>query len=165
MPSRAAIVAAGGLALAGFGIAVAVRTCARGDDIQRREPAQTAPAAPSVDALPPEPAPLILLETPPAAQPTAQLELPDGSSVAALNGVTTPAAMTWGSRPFSPITGTIWSEGIQWYVHENGSRTTTLDLWRTDLDRFDAVTVVVHNGEPSPIDELSELGPIRGRRR
>jgi len=91
------------------------------------------------------------------------LELPDGARTAPLNGVTKPAPMTWGDRDYSPIVGTVWQDRIEWYVHANGSRTTTVDLWRKDLDRFDAVTVVVHQGEPSPIEGLEQLGPIRGR--
>ena len=92
------------------------------------------------------------------------LKLPDGSEAAPLNGVQQPAAMTWGNRPYAPIVTTTWSDGVEWYVHENGTRSTTVDLFRQDLGRHDAVTVVAHPGEPSPIDALGEIGEIRRKR-
>jgi hypothetical protein len=46
-------------------------------------------------------------------------------------------------------------EGEEWYVHGDGSRTTTRYVFRADLGRFDATTVVQQIEErrpPIPVD-------------
>lgn len=72
------------------------------------------------------------------------LLLPDGARVPALNGARSPQAMreVWPvSVPWSPITGVEHSPaGIDWYVHADGSRSTTQMVWRADLGRMDAMT-------------------------
>ncbi len=83
-------------------------------------------------------------EAPAAAADDTQLLLPDGSSVPALNGARAPQPMrdVWPvSVPWSPITGVEHSPaGIDWYVHADGSRSTTQMVWRADLGRMDAMT-------------------------
>lgn len=70
--------------------------------------------------------------------------LPDGARVPALNGARSPQPMreVWPvSVPWSPITGVEHSPaGIDWYVHADGSRSTTQMVWRADLGRMDAMT-------------------------
>jgi hypothetical protein len=42
--------------------------------------------------------------------------------------------------------------GVDWYVHADGTRTTTEMKWRSDLGRLDAMTrIAVPNGEPPPV--------------
>jgi hypothetical protein len=78
------------------------------------------------------------------ADATSTLLLPDGSRVAALNGARSPRAMSevWPTGvPWSPITGVERSPaGIDWFVHADGSRSTTQMVWRADLGRMDAMT-------------------------
>lgn len=82
----------------------------------------------------------------------AMLRLPDGSEVPPLNGVKEPAALVWGDEPYSPIVGKELGSGIEWYVHADGTRTTTLDRWRPDLGRMDSVTLVAHPKALAPVD-------------
>lgn len=71
------------------------------------------------------------------------LRLPDGTSVPYLNDVTTPVEFTWEQgRPYSPIVGQEKDkDGVSWYVHADGCRTTTRYIWRDDLGRNDATSV------------------------
>lgn len=98
---------------------------------------------PPPDAVEPAKAPVARPD--PAAKPKL-LRLPDGSEVAPLNGVTEPAAMTWGEGPFSPIVGKIHGNGFDWYVHGDGTHTTTIEVWRHELGRLDPVTLVYRSG-------------------
>jgi hypothetical protein len=83
-----------------------------------------------------------------------ELLLPDGSSVPALNGAegAPPLQRFWErDRPWSPIVGTERSDaGVDWYVHADGSRSTTEMKWRSDLGRLDALTRVAHPGDAPP---------------
>jgi hypothetical protein len=74
-----------------------------------------------------------------------QLALPDDTFVPCLNGArgAPDLRLFWGDRPFSPIVSIERTDlGIDWYVHADGSRTTTEMKWRADLGRFDAMTRV-----------------------
>ena len=58
--------------------------------------------------------------------------------VAALNGATGAMrlAAAWGPHPWSPIVTVERSDaGVDWYVHADGSRSTTEMKWRPDLGR------------------------------
>ena len=83
-----------------------------------------------------------------------ELQLPDGSYVPALNGAegAPPLRLFWeAGRPWSPIVGVARSElGVDWYVHADGSRSTTEMKWRSDLGRLDALTRVAHPGDVPP---------------
>lgn len=82
-----------------------------------------------------------------------QLELPDGSVVAALNGATGAMrlAAAWGPHPWSPIVTVERSDaGVDWYVHADGSRSTTEMKWRPDLGREDALVRVARPQESAP---------------
>ncbi|MCA8954267.1 MAG: hypothetical protein KDE27_32465 [Planctomycetes bacterium] len=73
---------------------------------------------------------------------TRSLELPDGTFVPALNGASGELSLSasWGDRPWSRILDTERSDaGIDWYVHADGTRTTTEMRWRPDLGREDAL--------------------------
>jgi hypothetical protein len=83
----------------------------------------------------------------PAPEPlaTSELRFPPGVTVAAPNGVTgAPAPCVWGDQPWSPIVRREWNNGLEWYVHADGTYTTTKMSWRSDLGRSDAVTLCVH---------------------
>jgi len=92
------------------------------------------------------------------------LKLPDGSEVAPLNGVKQPAAMVWQNPQWSPIVGTEHSNGIDWYVHADGTRTTTVMLWRSDLGRTDAITWSFHPREAVPTAPLPPATSPAGRK-
>lgn len=83
-----------------------------------------------------------------------ELELPDGTFLPALNGAVAPAPLSryWGAEvPWSPIVGVERSHaGVDWYRHANGSYSTTENVWRQDLGRFDAMTRVAHPGPAGP---------------
>lgn len=86
----------------------------------------------------------------PKADRSHQLELPDGTFVAALNGATDPAPLKqyWGSQvPWSPIVGVERNDqGVDWYRHANGSYSTTQMVWRSDLKAYAPMTRVGHQG-------------------
>ncbi len=52
------------------------------------------------------------------------VKYPDGSTAAALNGVTANVDLVWNDRPYSPIKEKIVDRGWEWYVHEDGSHST-----------------------------------------
>jgi hypothetical protein len=83
-----------------------------------------------------------------------ELLLPDGSYVPALNGAegAPPLRLFWeAGRPWSAIVGVARSDaGVDWYVHADGSRSTTEMKWRSDLGRLDALTRVAHPGDAPP---------------
>ena len=48
-------------------------------------------------------------------------------------------------RPYSPIVKVeVDPHGQEWYVHEDGSKSTTVMGWRKDLGRLDAMTQVAN---------------------
>jgi len=83
------------------------------------------------------------------------LELPDGSQVMPLNGVTAPAEMVWGEVPWSPIVRTTGLDGTDWYVHEDGTHSTTLMVYRSDLGRKDPVTLISRSASPAPVENAA----------
>lgn len=122
-------------------------------------PPPAAAAGPAVTAAEPAAAPSPAREIgtvvePPLAAPAAvdrsrELELPDGTYVATLNGAVdaAPLARYWGPFPWSPIVGTERSSaGVDWYKHADGSYSTTQMVWRSDLGRHAAMTRVAHPG-------------------
>ena len=134
-----------GLAAIAFVVRVAMRPCCEWSP----RPAEAANMAePVASRAAPLPASGSLARTEPvetAAAPDATaLLLPDGSRVPALNGARSPQPMreVWPvSVPWSPITGVEHSPaGIDWFVHADGSRSTTQMVWRADLGRMDAMT-------------------------
>lgn len=102
-------------------------------------PPPTSPtAAAVVAAAPASPPPAVRSDAP------RLLRLPDGSEVAPLNGVIAPGPLVWGNVPYSPIVRTVRHRGVDWYEHQDGSRTTTLQVRRSDTGAPTPVTLVAH---------------------
>jgi hypothetical protein len=108
----------------------------------------TAPVREAAPVAPPTPV------SPPAAGGETWL-LPDGTRVPALNGATgaKPLSEAWPRDvPYSPIVRTErTSAGVDWYVHADGSRSTTEMKWRADLGRSDAVTRLARPTPTAPV--------------
>lgn len=68
------------------------------------------------------------------------MQYPDGTFMPTLNNVKVAVRVPWPAEvPFSPIVGRRFSAGTEWYVHADGTQTTTEMSWRSDLNREDAV--------------------------
>jgi len=126
-----------------------------------REGRELPPGGPAEDpAGPGEPA---------AAEDDGQLLLPTGERVPALNGVRATVELLWpDDRPYAAITGiSRQPNGLQWYVHADGSYSTTQMVYRSDLGRKAAMSLVASPGQvldlvpeddpPSQRDESSRL--------
>jgi len=91
---------------------------------------------------------------------------PDGQRLPLLNGVRESVVLKWPSdEPYSPIVGRrVESRGGEWYVHADGSRSTVKMVWRSDLGRAVAATVLARPTEPAPMktpgQELGESGRV-----
>lgn len=87
-----------------------------------------------------------------------KLELPDGTFVPTLNGVESAPALgrSWRpSIPWSPIERIETApDGVQWYVHADGTRSTTVMAWHSQQAQWVAVTRVGH-----PTDAPTGPGP------
>lgn len=92
---------------------------------------------------------------PPEQQAPELLRLPDGTAVAPLNGVQRAGPFVWGEGPYAPIVGTETQNGIEWWVHADGTKSTTLMIWRKELGRADATTVVARPVAPVPVEGAS----------
>ena len=80
-----------------------------------------------------------------------RLVLPGGTAVAALNGVVEEIELLWPeNRPWSPIISTELNGGLQWYVHADGSKSTTQMLFRSDLGRETAISLVQNPMKAAP---------------
>ena len=91
-----------------------------------------------------QPAPVVRSVEPVRASPTppgaTSLALPDGTFVPLLNGVREAPAGGWwpADRPWSPIVSKErYADGAEWYVHADGCKSTTIMVWRSDLNRED----------------------------
>jgi hypothetical protein len=119
---------------------------------------------PAPEAAPPAPAPqpvAVALTFPKADQvPEEQrLRMPDGSFVPTLNGVKNPAKIAWGEQPYAPVVRIQKDPTLEWYVHADGTYTTTIMQWRSDLNREDAVTLCLHPATPTAVDAPADDGP------
>lgn len=111
-------------------------------------------AAPAAAAAPPArlqyTAPVATRTPEPAARHRLVL-LPNGEYVPTLNGVLDAPAMDWpASIPYSPIIGRESTSTLDWYVHADGSKSTTQMVFRTDLGRMGPVTTVAN---PAPVGQ------------
>jgi hypothetical protein len=79
--------------------------------------------------------------------------LPDGQYVPSLNGAVDAAPMDWpADRPYSPIVGRERdAKGFEWYVHGDGTKSTTVMTYRPELGRMDALTRIAH---PTPAGRI-----------
>jgi hypothetical protein len=119
------------------------------------------PAAPDTPQQPPAPSPPAPAPQPVTAQaPPAKkadegdfILMPDGSKPKALNGVKQPPKALWGDQPWSPIVRIQHDPGLDWYVHADGSYTTSLMQWRSDLNDKTPVTICLHPAQVMPTDE------------
>ncbi|MEE9127646.1 MAG: hypothetical protein V3U11_10950, partial [Planctomycetota bacterium] len=92
-------------------------------------------------------------------RPGAYLALPDGSRVPVLNGAYGAPAMDWPAQvPWSPIKGReIDSMGYEWYVHEDGSKSTTRMTYHSQIGREEAMTSVYNPIKPLPLDPAENI--------
>jgi len=116
-------------------------------------------AAVPKDTTPPTPAEVPVLNArwiaPPAVQnPKSEekrhmVKLPTGEWLRALNGAVDVKPMEWpADRPFSPIIGVERSpSGKDWWVHADGTKSTTEMIFRSDLGRHDAILEIA---SPTP---------------
>lgn len=100
-------------------------------------------------------APPVDLATAPAAAPAkpaaAALRLPDGTTVAALNGVTIDLEVPWPAGvPWSPIVGREWNGGTEFYRHADGSFTTTIVRTETVSGR-ELQIPLCYTPKPAPV--------------
>lgn len=74
------------------------------------------------------------------------VRMPDGTWLPALNGVTGVDPILWEpGRPYAPVVGVErLADGFDWYVHADGTRTTTRSMWRPDLGREDPTALTQH---------------------
>jgi len=79
-----------------------------------------------------------------------RIQYPGGQSMPALNGVTADVKLNWGTRPFTPIIGVeVGPDGQQWYVHENGTRSTVSMNTMNGVPQ--AMGMVAEPTEPRPM--------------
>lgn len=102
---------------------------------------------------------------PDAATRARMVRLPNGDFVPSLNGVINAPPMEWGdATPYSPIIGKERdSRGQEWYVHMDGSKSTTTNVYRSDLGRYDGSTQVAHPTpalpmEPNELEAMKRAG-------
>lgn len=83
-----------------------------------------------------------------------RLLLPDGTTVPVLNGAFGAPEMGWpDERPWSPIIGKEMDRnGLEWYVHEDGSKSTTQNLYHTHTGGMAPVTNVFNPAKVLPMD-------------
>lgn len=108
---------------------------------QQQAPAAQPSVPPATAAAPKLPATVMPLSN--AKINEHKIQYPGGQSMPALNGVTADVKLNWGTKPFTPIVGVeTGPDGTQWYVHENGTRST--------------VTMNTMNGVPQAMGMVAE---------
>jgi hypothetical protein len=132
-------------------IAVGALLCAAAAAPLRRCPAtpagepRSAPAATVAEPTAPAPAIPAVGEPSTDTSRAGGLRLPDGTSLPPLNGAIDPPPMVWSDdTPFSPVVGVQHDPGgCDWYVHADGSRSTTVSRPGPD-GRLLPWTIVAH---------------------
>ena len=83
-------------------------------------------------------------------KPERYLNLPDGTFVAPLNGVQEPAPFLWPKNiPFAPIIGKeLDDHGRWWYLHKDGSKSTTYMAMHPQTGKLDARTDIANPRTP-----------------
>lgn len=90
-------------------------------------PKSVAPPVPGAKQEPPRPASGVVEKPAPVPvkpEPAAVVTFPDGSTAPLLNGVDQPVKLIWNDRPYAPIKTKVLSQGLEWYLHEDGSHST-----------------------------------------
>lgn len=74
------------------------------------------------------------------------IRFPDGSYLPPLNGAKGRVVMTWpAGRPFSPVVGKIGGgQSEEWYRHADGTLSTTVVKFRSDLGREDVLCQIAN---------------------
>lgn len=128
--------------------------------------APTQPPAPAPTQEETEPAPIATgnVAEPGPAEPNdpaaGKLLLPDGGYAEPLNGVKNPPKLLWNNPEWSPIVRQEHNAGLDWYVHADGTYSTTMMIYRPDLGRADAVSYSLHPRDPVPVaPRTSDLPP------
>jgi hypothetical protein len=87
-------------------------------------------------------------------RPQEMVRYPDGGYMPPLNGVTIPANLAWPpDHPFSPIVGKqATPDGTEWYIHADGTCSTTVMVWRSDVGRKVPYTHVARPVPVAPVD-------------
>lgn len=126
-----------------------------------REPPAEKPVAPTQPPGAPEKPPMptpgaataVVLPIPSTKDVPAErlLRFPNGETAAPLNGIENPATCVWGDTPWSPIVRRELNNGIEWYVHADGTYTTTTTIWRSDTKRQEPVTFCMHPTTPATL--------------
>lgn len=81
----------------------------------------------------------------PADDRAAHVAMPDGTWLPALNGVTGAPKSAWSAeRPYAPVLRVDRLQDADWYVHADGSWTTTRWFFRKDLGREEAQSYALH---------------------
>ena len=82
------------------------------------------------------------------------LKMPDGTYLPVLNGAEGAPAVDWPEgRPYSPVIKKIIdAEGLEWYLHKDGSYTITQNLYRSDLKRTEPATTLYNPTETKPMN-------------
>ncbi len=82
------------------------------------------------------------------------LKMPDGTYLPVLNGAVGAPAVEWPKgTPYSPVIKKIVDkEGLEWYVHKDGSFTITQNLYRSDLGRIEPATTIYNPEESHAMD-------------
>ena len=95
-----------------------------------------------------------MLREPDAAARSRLVRLPNGDYVPSLNGVIDAPAMRWpDDRPYAQVIGKERDgRGQEWYVHADGSKSTTTSVYRSDLGRYDATSQVANPTTPLPME-------------
>lgn len=100
-----------------------------------------------------------MLRTAPSAEDRPRyVEMPDGSWLPALNGVRGAPKSSWNpERPYARVVRVDRMQDADWYVHADGTWTTTRSVFRKDLGRDDPQSYALH---PQPdLGEPRILGP------
>jgi hypothetical protein len=101
---------------------------------------------------------------PPVAEKPGMLKLPDDTEVAALNGVANPPKLLWDLPQYHPIVAVERHGALDWFKHADGSYSTTMMNWRSDLGRYDATSFSLHPLAPAPTAPLtgqSDTPPVK----
>jgi hypothetical protein len=137
-------------AVAVAGIVVAALT-------HRGEPRKPVPAPKQREqpAQPPQPVQAPVQAPQPAAAQPKMLRFPDGSLREPLNGVTDPKPVDWPAQiPYAPVVGRMRdAQGLEWYRHADGSRTTTQMFFHQQLGKMVPMTRVENPVTSVPVDE------------
>lgn len=137
----------------------------------QRRPAEEAPASLPPTAAPAAASPAPVQPVTAAAEPSVERQAPAvptpgkllyacGQEAPALNGVTESIKLDW-AGPWSPIQKIVVERGWEWYVHEDGSRSTTQMIDMNGVPQ--AMALRAQPTEPLPLFDQDALQRLRRR--